>query len=176
MRVQTTASLGIVLVPEHGAELSLLLRRADIAMYRAEVDRLGHTTYDGGQDQGGEDRLHRVAELRQAIDDGELVLHYQPKVSVPGAEVVAVEALVRWARPGHGLVLPDDFLPLVEDAGLMPALTIEIVAEGVEHELAAQVLATYGCDTAQGCFWTRPLAPDALRTWMTEHVAARHNL
>ncbi len=313
--VQSAASIGIALVPEHGSELSLLLRRADIAMYRAKVDHLGHTTYDAERDQVGEDRLHRVAEVRQAVEGGELVLHYQPKVALPEGTVVAVEALVRWDRPGHGLVFPDDFLPLVEDAGLMPALTavvleaavtqaaawraegiplpvavnlpsaavvdealpervadllarhslpaallqieiteeallrdrtraqavlarlrlmgirisiddygsgysslaylreltvdeikldksfvfpmaddaraasivrstidlahalgLGIVAEGVEHLVAAQELSSYGCDTAQGYFWTRPLPAHRLREWIDARSDQDHDL
>ena len=131
VKVQTSASIGLALAPTHGTDLSLLLRRADIAMYRAKAGHLGYAAYDGQGDQLGEDRLQRTAELRRAVQGGELVLHYQPKVELATGRVVAVEALVRWERPGHGIVPPDDFLPLVEEAGLMPALNTAVLEMAV---------------------------------------------
>lgn len=131
--VSMTASIGIASAPRDGTELSALLRRADIAMYRAKTEHLTVAVFDPYLDLAGEDRLQRVAELRSAIDDGELVLHYQPKIVLSDGSVEGVEALVRWDRPGIGLVYPDDFLPLARRAGLMSAVT-----ESVLQQAAAQ--------------------------------------
>jgi EAL domain-containing protein (putative c-di-GMP-specific phosphodiesterase class I) len=79
--------------------------------------------YDAARDPYSPARLQRVGELRTALTAGELVLHYQPKVSVDGGEVTGVEALVRWEHPQHGLLGPAEFLPLAERTGLMGDLT-----------------------------------------------------
>jgi diguanylate cyclase (GGDEF)-like protein len=124
VRVQSAVSIGIALAPQHGRTLSLLMRRADIAMYRAKGTRTGHAVYDPSlKDPDGEDRLHRLEDLRAAIDHDQLVLHYQPKIDLADGAVCGVEALVRWEHPTRGLLYPDTFLPLAEDAGLMPGLT-----------------------------------------------------
>jgi len=102
-------------------------------MYRAKMEHLTLAVFDPDLDLAGEDRLQRVAELRSAIDDGELVLHYQPKIVLRTGDIEGVEALVRWDRPGIALVYPDDFLPLARRAGLMSAVT-----ESVLHQAAAQ--------------------------------------
>ena len=140
VRVQVAASIGVSIAPQDGTDLSALLRRADLAMTRAKTARLGHAVYDDELDGEGEHRIQRIGELRIAIDSGQLVLHYQPKIDLMTGAVLAVEALVRWNRPGHGLVLPDDFLPLIEEAGLMPALTA-VVLEVAMTDAARWVVA-----------------------------------
>jgi len=125
--VSLTASIGIALAPRDGTDLSALLRRADIAMYRAKADRLGHAVFDPQVDMSGEDRLQRIAELRRAIDEGELVLHYQPKIDLASGRVQGVEALVRWDRPEGGLVYPDEFLPLVRSSSMLKDLTTSVL-------------------------------------------------
>nr|WP_255633400.1 EAL domain-containing protein [Demequina sp. TTPB684] len=131
-RVTMHASIGLAIAPIDGDQLSTLLRRADIAMYRAKADRGGVASFDPAVDLAGEDHLQRVAELRQGILAGELVLHYQPKIALADGGVEGVEALVRWARPASGLVYPGDFLPLAVRAGLMGMVTravLEIAAD-----------------------------------------------
>ncbi len=127
--VTLTASIGIASGPEDGADLSGLLRRADIAMYRAKADHVAVAIFNPRVDFAGEDRLRRIAELRTAIGDGELVLHYQPKIGLLSGRVEAVEALVRWDRPMGGLVYPDEFLPLVRSASLLQALTASVLRQ-----------------------------------------------
>ena len=140
VRVQSAVSVGIALAPQHGRTLSLLMRRADIAMYRAKGTRTGHAVYDPSlKDPDGEDRLQRLADLRAAIDHGQLVLHYQPKIDLADGAVNGVEALVRWEHPTRGLLHPDAFLPLAEDAGLMPGLTAVVLDEAL-----AQIAAWHG--------------------------------
>jgi diguanylate cyclase (GGDEF)-like protein len=121
--VQLGASVGVALCPDHGLDVTALVQRADVAMYEAKREE-GHVrVYDAARDPNSPARLHRAGELRAALAAGELVLHYQPKVSVDGGEVTGVEALVRWEHPQHGLLAPAEFLPLAERAGMMGELT-----------------------------------------------------
>ncbi|TFD42960.1 EAL domain-containing protein [Cryobacterium sp. TMT1-2-1] len=127
--LQASASIGIAMYPEQGEDLTVLLRKADMAMYKAKSTRSGHHVYlDDDDDSHGGERLRTLDELRRALLDDQLVLHYQPKVDLSTGAVRGVEALVRWEHPGRGLLYPDAFLVLVEEAGLMPAMT-QIVFE-----------------------------------------------
>ncbi len=135
-QVAMTASIGIASAPRDGTDPSSLLRRADIAMYRAKTDHLGLVAFDPLVDLAGEHSLQRIAELRLAIEGGELVLHYQPKIALHDGHVEGVEALVRWERPGIGLVYPDAFLPLANRAGLMHALTEAVLQEATAQSVA----------------------------------------
>ncbi len=130
--LRTDASIGIALHPQHGNDLDLLLQRADIAMYRAKAARTGACLYTTAAD-GGSARLRELEELRTALVDGQLVLHYQPKVDLPGGAVLGVEALVRWQHPVRGLLYPDSFLALVEDAGLMRQLTRAVLVLALDQ-------------------------------------------
>ena len=122
------ASIGLSRSPVDAADLSGLLRKADIAMYRAKGTDSGIHVYGGADDTANAVLLQSVQELRAAMASGELVLHYQPKVDLATGDVTSVEALVRWEHPTRGLVPPGDFLPLVEQGGLMPALTWRVLA------------------------------------------------
>ncbi|MBO3737805.1 putative bifunctional diguanylate cyclase/phosphodiesterase [Actinoplanes flavus] len=117
------ASIGIAVRPDDGADRSTLLRRADVAMYAAKQGH-GGPVFATGLDDHARARLTMLEELRAGLDRGELVLHYQPKVTV-GADrrVVGVEALVRWQHPVRGLVFPDAFLHTAESADLMGRIT-----------------------------------------------------
>ncbi|MEA2783765.1 MAG: hypothetical protein QOK29_5361, partial [Rhodospirillaceae bacterium] len=127
--VRVDVSIGIALAPQHGKEVTSLLRRADIAMYHAKARRCGHHVYDVTTDAlGGDEKLRMLEELRDAMTSSSgLVLHYQPKVDARTRSVTGVEALVRWQHPERGLLAPAAFLPLVEDAGLMPELTTAVL-------------------------------------------------
>jgi len=117
------ASVGYVIAPADGSDVDELLQRADVAMYEAKARHAGVIRYDPGQDRYDAADLGLVAELRRAIDDGALVLHYQPKVDLAEGRVEAVEALVRWRHPVHGLLPPGRFLPLAEQTDLIEPLT-----------------------------------------------------
>jgi EAL domain-containing protein (putative c-di-GMP-specific phosphodiesterase class I) len=133
-------SIGIALAPDHGQEMSALLRHADIAMYRAKAQRIGHSVFSGTGDDGeGRDRLHMIDELRTAIRNRELTMHYQPKVDATTFQVVSVEALVRWEHPTRGMLLPAAFLPLVEDAGLMHEMTVAVLEQSLDQAKAWSV-------------------------------------
>ena len=110
------ASIGIVHAPRHGTDPTTLMRRADVAMYAAKGARSGTMTYDSQQDAHSPARIRLISELRGSVDDHHLQLHYQPEIDLISGEVVRVEALLRWKHPDRGLLLPDEFLPLVESS------------------------------------------------------------
>jgi diguanylate cyclase (GGDEF)-like protein len=116
------ASVGAATHPDHGRSAEELLRGADAAMYRAKRDGEGVRVYDPGTPAGAS-ASELAAELRLAIDDSKLELAFQPQVSLSTSEVVAVEALARWNRPGYGPVPPTEFIGLAEQTGLIRSLT-----------------------------------------------------
>lgn len=117
------ASIGVVLFPKHGEEADVLMRQADAAMYIAKQTQSGYRVYSEDMGHGADDRMALQSELRQAIANDELVLHYQPKIDFNANQVSGVEALVRWLHPKHGLMSPDKFIPLAEQSGLIKPLT-----------------------------------------------------
>ena len=126
-KVEIGASLGIALFPEHGDDPTVLLREADAAMYLAKQTHGGYKVYSKGLGQGADDRVALQGELRRAIANNELVLHYQPKIDFGADRVSGVEALVRWQHPIHGLLPPDKFIPLAEQTGLIKSMTQHIL-------------------------------------------------
>ncbi len=132
LSVQTNASIGVALFPDHGKDLSLLMRRADAAMYRSKQDGRVHVHDDPDMDdRSGQLRL--AEEFRAALGTGQLVLHYQPKVDLATGRAVGVEALVRWQHPTRGLLYPDAFLELVETTGLMRPMTEEVLSTALDQ-------------------------------------------
>jgi diguanylate cyclase (GGDEF)-like protein len=125
--VHVGASVGIALAPDHGDSADDLLQRADVAMYQAKGSPASYRIYDAANDPYSASRLGMVAELRRALDQRELELHFQPKASIPSGAVVGVEALVRWNHPVLGLLTPDDFIPLAERTGLINRLTVYVL-------------------------------------------------
>ncbi|TFC61447.1 EAL domain-containing protein [Cryobacterium sp. TMT2-15-1] len=136
--LQTSASVGISLYPDQGKDLTALLRKADMAMYKAKTSRSGHHVYDSDDDSHGETRLRTLAELRLALIDEQLVLHYQPKVDLGSGAVRDVEALVRWNHPERGLLPPDQFVPIIEEAGLMHTLTQVVLRQALDQAVLWQ--------------------------------------
>ncbi|HEY5137479.1 MAG TPA: EAL domain-containing protein [Candidatus Nanopelagicales bacterium] len=126
-------SIGIALCPQHGDEAEVLMRRADVAMYVAKGEQTGIEVYDVARDPNSPARLGTVTALREALDQGQLELHYQPKVSLADGTVVGVEALVRWQHPVRGLVPPDEFVPLAERTGLVHRLTAFVLREALDQ-------------------------------------------
>lgn len=118
--VNVSVSIGISLYPTDGGNAAELARDADMAMYEAK--RSGRNTsrfYTSGMNQRVLDKRHLVSALREALVQGEFVLHYQPKISLQTGAWTGVEALLRWQRPGHGLVVPSEFIPALEESGLI---------------------------------------------------------
>jgi diguanylate cyclase len=131
--LRTDVSIGLAFAPDHGTELSALLRCADIAMYKAKRAREGYRVYSAADATAGAGRLRAIQELHVALIEEQLTLHYQPKVDLATNEVHDVEALVRWDHPTRGLLYPDSFLALVEDAGLMPQMTELVLAQALDQ-------------------------------------------
>lgn len=182
--VHSSASIGIALFPDHGLDLSNLLRKADIAMYKAKTSRNGHHVYGTADDADVATRVQMVEELRTALTSNQLVMYYQPKIDLRTGEVHDVEALVRWNHPTQGLLYPDAFLGLVEEAGLLPAMTrlvLEIAldqaaawhARGQPLTVAVNLSASSLVDTdlpdeVAAMLAARDLPPGALRVEITE--------
>mgnify|MGYP003571065987 CR=1 FL=1 len=118
------ASIGITLYPQHGEDEVTLLQRADVAMYMAKRQHLGAAVYDPSSDQHSLRNLALLGELRGAIERDQLILHFQPKVDLRSGKVYGVESLVRWQHPEHGLMYPDEFVPLAEQTGLIAPLSL----------------------------------------------------
>ena len=131
--LQIDASIGIAIAPVHGDDAEQLLRRADIAMYRAKREKLPFSVYDGTDEDLNPRRLAMVPALRAAITDGEIELNFQPKVLLSTGEIQGVEALARWNSRKFGRVPPAEFIELAEDTGLIRELTAHILDQSLEH-------------------------------------------
>ena len=127
VRLEIGASLGVALHPAHGDHVDLLLQRADIALYAAKVERGHAKLYEAADDVHTPARLTLAAELREGMERGELFLQHQPQVDVRTGTVVGFESLVRWRHPERGVVMPGDFLPVVENTGLITPLTLTVL-------------------------------------------------
>ena len=125
--LEIEASIGLAMHPEHALLAEDLLRLSDVAMYVAKESRCGVAAYSAQRDHNSADRLSLVGELRQALDDGALTLHYQPKVCLRDGSLMGVEALVRWQHPQRGFIPPDEFIPLAERSGIMYLLTDRVI-------------------------------------------------
>ena len=116
-------SIGISVYPQDGHDAETLLRLADIAMYRAKqeggADGDHVAFYSQDMNQGMQERMRIETGLRNALGNGELLLHYQPKYSIDTGKIIGAEALVRWRHPERGLVPPAEFIPLAEATGLV---------------------------------------------------------
>jgi diguanylate cyclase (GGDEF)-like protein len=127
------ASVGIATFPEHGDDASALMRAADVAMYEAKRTKAGYSIYDPAHDERRQEFLTLLGELRRAVEAGELVLHYQPKMSLGEGRVTAVEALVRWRHPQRGFVDPAQFIPFAEQTGYISAITRWVLSRAIEQ-------------------------------------------
>lgn len=120
-------SIGIALFPQHGSDGATLIKRADVAMYLAKRSNSGCAVYDFEQDRYSVGRLELVSELRKAIDENTLDLHYQPKLDLATGRIVGVEALLRWNHPQRGFVPPDALITIAEETGLIHPLTLWVL-------------------------------------------------
>jgi diguanylate cyclase (GGDEF)-like protein len=127
------ASIGIALHPQHGADIDTLLQKADVAMYLAKETRSGYQVYSPERDPYSPKRLTLLHEMRQAMESGQFVLHFQPKADLSTGRVIGVESLIRWEHPTHGLLPPDLFIPIAERSGFSRPLTLFVLERSLEQ-------------------------------------------
>ncbi len=126
-------SIGVAIMPEHADNADALLQRADIAMYRAKKLASDYSFYAPEFNLHSPERLGLMAELRDAIDNNQLLLHFQPKLELRSGRIVGKEALVRWQHPRHGMVPPDKFILAAEQTGLIMPLTRWVLIDALTH-------------------------------------------
>jgi diguanylate cyclase (GGDEF)-like protein len=120
-------SLGIA-TARPGDDVATIVRNADTAMYAAKEHRLGHVRFDPAQTSGTAARITMLGDLRRALDaEDELQLHYQPKIDLGTGEPIGAEALARWQHPTHGLVAPNEFIPVLEGTSLIHRFTAHVL-------------------------------------------------
>ncbi len=123
VNLRVTASIGIALFPEHAANDEQLMQHADVAMYEAKSTQSGRACYASERDQHSLERLTLAGEISRALECGEIEAHFQPKADASSGRIVGVEALARWRHPERGMIPPDHFIAVAEQAGLGRALT-----------------------------------------------------
>lgn len=113
-------SIGVAAAPEHGRDVTTLLSNADLALYEAKsAGRNRYTYFEQGMDVDAQNRRELEKDLRNAVKQNELCLHYQPLINVDSGEPNGYEALIRWEHPQRGVVMPDQFIAIAEDSGLI---------------------------------------------------------
>lgn len=160
--LEIRASIGVARCPEHATDGALLLQRADVAMYAAKQARQSIQVYNPEIDRANPRRLALVGELRTAIDEHQLLCHYQPQVALDGRTVLGVEALVRWRHPTLGMVSPDDFIPIAEHTGLIVPLTTLVLRTALQ-DCARWRAAGHDLNVAVNVSPRGLLAPDFVR-------------
>ena len=110
---------GIALYPLHGGDADALLRNAEAALHNAKTSRLPHLVYHASMNARAAERLALENRLKQALEQDQFVLHYQPKIYLASGRLIGLEALIRWDEPGQGLVPPNQFIQIMEDTGLI---------------------------------------------------------
>jgi diguanylate cyclase (GGDEF)-like protein len=126
--ITTDASVGIALAPDDGVDLDQLLKNADLALYGAKGDgRRTYRFFEPGMEQRVRARRSLELDLRQAISDGSLEVHYQPVINIEDGKISSCEALLRWRHPERGMISPAEFIPIAEDSGLINQLGLWVL-------------------------------------------------
>jgi len=131
--VEVGVSIGVALYPDHGTDASELMRGADVAMYVAKRDHMTVAIYDEGKDHHSVRNLSMSGELRQAMDQDELTLFFQPQIDIETGDLTGVETLLRWDHPRYGMVSPDEFISLAEQTGLIRPLTRWVIGKALRQ-------------------------------------------
>lgn len=148
LSIETRASIGIALSPEHGSDPPTLQQHADVAMYDAKRTARPYRVYDESSDRSSVRRLTLMGALRAAIADDEMEIWYQPILGLHQQRFVGLEALVRWRHPEHGLLMPGDFIELAEISGAIDDLTRWLIEQAVTD---VRLLATLGHSMSVSC-------------------------
>ena len=132
LELKIGASIGIASVPEHADQATMLLARADMAMYSAKRQGGGFAVFESEQSQSSDRKMVLLGDLHRAIGSGELALHYQPVIDINGV-IVGAEGLIRWNHPDLGLIYPSEFIDLIEVGNLSKALALTVVRQAVQQ-------------------------------------------
>lgn len=182
--IDVQASVGAVVFPDHGDDVDILIQRVDIAMYVSKKEDRDTVLYCQEMDKHSPYRLTLVGELRRAIDNDDLILHYQPKLDCTTGEVLGVEALVRWRHKLYGEIPPVDFIPIAENTGLIKQLSRWVIrtalnqgaiwhAQGLRFDVAVNLsvrnlLDLDFPDVLTGLFASQSFPPSSLIIEITE--------
>ncbi len=131
--LEVEACVGIALFPDHGTSPYLLMQHADVATYIAKKKGSNFAIYAVEHDPYSPQRLKLMGELRHAISNNQLFLHYQPKIDFQTGRTVGVEALMRWHHPQHGPIPPEEFIAMTERTGLIKTLTLWALNTALEQ-------------------------------------------
>ncbi|BCJ52403.1 bifunctional diguanylate cyclase/phosphodiesterase [Actinoplanes sp. NBRC 14428] len=133
LTLDVDTAAGVALHPEHGDDPDALLRRAELAANAAKALPYGVQLFHPALESRAVRRLGLAADLRRALDEGALEVHYQPKVSIKDRHLIGVECLARWQHPAHGEVSPEDFVAVAEHTGQLHRLTEVVLTAGLRH-------------------------------------------
>jgi EAL domain-containing protein (putative c-di-GMP-specific phosphodiesterase class I) len=129
--LEIESATGITLYPEHGDDPAMLLQHADIAMHVAKSEAKGFSIFNPEDNPYSLRRLKLLGELRQAIEEKKLVLYYQPQIDLNTGQITSVEALARWPHSVDGMIPPGEFIPMVEQSGLIRPFTLWVLEEAI---------------------------------------------
>lgn len=133
MAIAVSANIGISLFPEHGNDVSTLMRHADLATFRAKSGKRGVSLYDPLVDHSSPSMLTMTADLRKALEEEEFELYYQAKVHLGDGRIDSVEALGRWHHPVRGQVPPSLFIHVLEQTGMIDRYTHWVIETAIEQ-------------------------------------------
>jgi len=188
---RVSSSIGISIYPDDGHTPQVLIQRADTAMYRAKANgRNQYHFYNHRLDREQSERVELENALFHALRHNEFELHYQPQVEIPSGKIIGVEALIRWNRPGHGMVSPANFIPMAEETGLITELGGWVLEQAcsqlqqwhddgislrVSVNLSAPQLDDPGfCNQVSRCLNRHQLDPSQLELELTESIIMKH--
>ena len=128
------ASIGIALFPDHGDSADKLMKNADFAMYAAKQRGSSYEIYTAPEEPSTPAQIGLLGDFRRAVDERELIVHFQPAAELQTGRLSSVEALVRWRHPRRGLLLPSEFVPAVEQTSLIRQLTLEVLDQALQQQ------------------------------------------
>ena len=177
--LHVSLSIGISIYPDDGQDAQTLIKSADTAMYYAKES--GRNTYKFFELEMNARAVQRhivEASLRRAMDEQEFVLYYQPKVNLASGAIVGVEALIRWQHPTRGLLLPDEFVPIAEDCGLILPIGRWVLREACRQaqswQLDGLVPITVAVNTSALEFRAKDFLKNLSATLATTGLASRY--